>query len=98
MEFPFLKGFLSPPPYRSRPSVWDLKQFLAINDLAHYSPILLVKVDYGFINCQKFREIESGEREFEEMCVLIKIYKRLLLKANLLDVHAYIAGNLFEFA
>jgi hypothetical protein len=88
-EFPFLEGFLSVPPSGPHPSVWSLKQFIAINDPAEFPAIAALEVDYGFINCQTF----------EETCILMEIYKRLLLKADALELHeACLAGELFEFA
>jgi hypothetical protein len=88
-QFPFLEKFLSVPPSGPQPSVWSLKQFLAINDPIDFPPIPAVKVDYGFMNCENF----------EETCVLMEIYKRLLVKANPLELHdACLAGKLFEYA
>lgn len=70
-------------------SVWSLKKFLAIEQLAKYPPIPAVSFDDGLMSCETF----------EETCILMEIYKRLLLEANLLDLHkAYLAGRLFEFA
>jgi hypothetical protein len=87
--FPFLEEFLSVPPSGPQPSVWDLKQFIAINDPAEYPPIPALKVDYGFMNC----------RDFEETCILMEIYKRLLQDADPLELHrACLAGKLFVFA
>ena len=89
MGFPFLEKFLSVPPTGAFPSVWDLKQFVAIAKPAEFDPIPAVNVDYGFMNC----------RSFEETCTLMEIYKRLLSKANPLELHeACLAGRLFEFA
>ena len=89
LGFPFLEEFLSVPPSGPHPSVWDLKQFIAINNPAEYPPIPALQVDYGFMNCQTF----------EETCVLMEIYKRLLQKANPLELHkACLAGKLFVFA
>jgi len=35
----------------------------------------------------------------EETCILMELYKRLLMKANPLELHkACLAGKLFEFA
>ena len=88
-QLPFLEGFLSVPPAGPRPSVWDLKQFLEINNPRDYPPVPSVKVDYGFINC----------RSFEETCTLMEIYKEVLKTANPLALHqACIAGGLFQFA
>ncbi|CZR61330.1 uncharacterized protein PAC_11226 [Phialocephala subalpina] len=54
-----------------------------------YPPMPALEVDYGFMNC----------KTFEETCILMEIYKRLLEKANPLDLHqACLAGKLFEFA
>lgn len=87
--FPFLEGFLCIPPGGLRPSVWDLKQFIAINDPAEFPPSRTLEADYGFMNC----------KDFEETCFLLEIYKRLLQKANPLELHeACLAGKLFEFA
>lgn len=91
-EFPFLEAFLSIPPAGGPyPSVWRLKQFLEINDPAPEHPQIpaALQWDYGFGNCQTF----------EETCILMEIYKRLLQNANPLDLHgACLAGNLFAFA
>ena len=88
-RLPFLEGFLLAPPAGPRPSVWDLKQFLEVNDPMEYPPIPSISVDYGFINCRKF----------EETCILMEIYKKVLNSASPLDLHqACIAGNLFQFA
>lgn len=88
-DFPFLEAFLSIPPAGPHPSVWSLKQFLAIDDPAGYPPILALQWDYGFGNCQTF----------EETCILMEIYKRLLKDADPLDLHkACLVGKLFEFA
>ncbi|PGH14769.1 hypothetical protein AJ80_05813 [Polytolypa hystricis UAMH7299] len=89
MRFPFLEGFLSVPPAGPHPSVWSLKQFLAVEDPAAYPPIPAIQVDYGFRNC----------RTFEETCILMEVYKRLLLEADPLELHeACLDGQLFEFA
>lgn len=89
IKFPFLEEFLSVPPAGPWPSVWDLKQFVAIADPAEFLPSPAVQVDYGFMNC----------RTFEETCTLMEIYKRILGKANPLALHeACLAGKLFEFA
>ncbi|OCK75458.1 hypothetical protein K432DRAFT_429412, partial [Lepidopterella palustris CBS 459.81] len=88
-DFPFLEEFLSVPPSGPHPSVWDLKQFIAINDPVEYPPIPALLVDYGFMNCQTF----------EETCILMEIYKRILQKADPLELHkACLAGKLFVFA
>lgn len=88
-ELPFLEGFLSEPPAGARPSVWNLKQFLEINNPMDHPPINSVKVDYGFINC----------RTFEERCTLMEIYREVLKSASALALHgACIAGALFPFA
>jgi hypothetical protein len=87
--FTFLEAFFSAQPSRMQPSVWNLKQFLEINEPGQYPPISSVHVDYGFMNCQTF----------DETCILMEIYKRLLLKASPFDLQkACLAGNLFEFA
>ena len=89
LQFPCLEDFLSVPPIGPWPSVWSLKQFLAIADPADFPPSPAGRVDYGFMNC----------RTFEETCILMEIYKRLLDKANPLALHeACLAGKLFEFA
>ena len=89
LQFPHLETYLSVPPSGPQPSVWSLKQFLAVNSLADLPPCPAVNFDYGFINCQTF----------EEICILMEIYKRLLTKANPLELHkASLAGQLFEFA
>lgn len=86
--FPFPEGFFSVPPSGPHPSVWSSKQFIAINNQAEF-PIPTMQVNYGFLNC----------RNFEETCILREVYKRLLLKANPLELHeACLAGKLFEFA
>ena len=88
-RLPFLEGFLSMPPAGPRPSVWDLKQFLEINDPMDHPPVPSVNVDYGFINC----------RTFEETCILMEIYRKVLKTANPLALHqACVAGALFLFA
>ena len=88
-RLPFLEGFLSVPLAGPRPSVWDLKQFLEISDPMDHQPIPSVNVDYGFINCDTF----------EETCVSMKIYEKVLETADPLELHqACVAGNLFQFA
>ena len=88
-RLPFLEGFLSVPPEGPHPSVWDLKQFLEIRDPIDYPPIPSVNVDYGFMNC----------RTFEETCILMEIYRKVLETANPLQLHrACVAGDLFQFA
>lgn len=67
-DFPFLEAFLSIPHVGPYPSVWSLKQFIAINDPAEHPPIPALQCDYRFANCQTF----------EETCILMEIYKRLL--------------------
>lgn len=92
-DLPFLEAFLSIPfavggPY---PSVWRLKQFVAIGDPAEHPPIAALQWDYGFGNCQTF----------EEVCILMEIYKRLLQHRDVdpLELHkACLAGKLFAFA
>lgn len=87
--FPFLERFLSVPPFGPHPSVRSLKQFIVINNPTEFPPNRTLEVDYGFMNCQTF----------EEICILMEIYKRLLQKANPLELHeACLAGGLFEFA
>ena len=87
-NLPFLGGFLSVPPPSPRPSVWDLKQFLEINNPMDHPPIPSVNVDYGFVNC----------RTFEETCILMEVYRKVLETANLLELHqACVAGDLFQF-
>ena len=89
MDFPFLEEFLSIPPTGPWPSVWDLKQFVAVADPAKFPPIPPIQVGYGFMNCCTF----------EETCTLMEVYKRLLRKASPLALHeACLAGKLFEFA
>ena len=88
-RLPFLEGFLSVPLAGPRPSVWDLKQFLEISDPMDRPPIPSVYADYGFFNC----------RTFEETCILMEIYGRVLKTANPLELHqACVAGDLFQFA
>ncbi|KAM0161986.1 hypothetical protein ACHAPG_002003 [Botrytis cinerea] len=88
-RFGFLEQFLSVPPSGSQPSIWSLKQFVAIDNPAEFLPSRTLEVDYGFINCQTF----------EEICILLEIYKRLLKVANPLALHeACLDGRLFEFA
>jgi hypothetical protein len=88
-ELPFVREYLSHPPSNINFSVWDLKQFLEINDYTKYPPIEPVRVDYGFLNCQGF----------EEICTLAEIYKRLLRAANPLELHEACKENrLFELA
>jgi hypothetical protein len=88
-QFPFLEEFLSVPPSGPQPSVWSLKQFIAIENPMDSPPIPALTFDYGFMNCGSF----------EETCILMEIYKRLLLKVNPLELHeACLAGRLFEFA
>ena len=88
-ELLFLEGFLSAPPAGPRPSVWDLKRFLEINDPMDHPPIRAVNIDYGFFNC----------RTFEETCTLVEIYGKVLETANPLELHqACVAGELFQFA
>lgn len=95
-DFPFLEAFLSIPPAvvggPPYPSVWKLKQFVAIGDpAAGHPPIAAPQCDYGFGNCQTF----------EEVCILMEIYKRLLQHENVdpLELHkACLAGKLFAFA
>lgn len=87
-QLPFLEAFLSVPPTGPRPSVWHLKQFLEIDDPTDYPPVLSVQVDYGFMNCHNF----------EELCTLMEIYRKVLTSANPMELHqACVAGNLFQF-
>jgi len=89
LQFQFLEKFLSVPADGPQPSVWSLKQFLEINQPGEFPPIPAVYADYGFMNCGTL----------EETCILMEIYKRLLLKASPLDLHqASVEGKLFEFA
>ncbi|KAL8797118.1 MAG: hypothetical protein Q9195_000585 [Heterodermia aff. obscurata] len=86
---PFLEGFLSVPPAGPHPSVWSLKQFLEIDDPMDHPPVPSVNVDYGFMNCHTF----------EDTCILMEIYKKILKTASPLDLHqACVAGDLFRFA
>jgi hypothetical protein len=86
---PIVREYLGRQPSNINPSVWDLKQFLEINDYAKYPPVDPVRVDYGFLNCQ----------EFEETCTLAEIYKRLLRVVHPLELHkACIEHRLFELA
>ncbi|ORX98686.1 hypothetical protein BCR34DRAFT_593143 [Clohesyomyces aquaticus] len=87
-QLPHLEAFLSVPPSGPRPSVWDLKQFLEIGDPASYPPISAVGCDYGFFNCVNF----------EDTCMLVEIYGRVLERVDLMELHkACIGGRLFEF-
>lgn len=89
LRFPYLETYLSVPPSGLQPSVWSLKQFLAVNSPADFPPCRAVNFDYGFRNCQTF----------EEICILMEIYRRLLTKVNPLELYkACLAGQLFEFA
>ncbi|KAN0103482.1 hypothetical protein V8E51_011795 [Hyaloscypha variabilis] len=54
--FPSLEKFLSVSPSAPQPSVWSLKQFLAISEPAMYPPIPAVSIDCGFMNCETFEE------------------------------------------
>ncbi|KAF1978035.1 hypothetical protein BU23DRAFT_577533 [Bimuria novae-zelandiae CBS 107.79] len=89
-RLPFLEEFLSVPPAGPRPSVWDLKQFLEINDPIEYPPIAAVAVDYWVhINCQTF----------EETCTLMEIYRKILEFATPLELHQVcLFGRLYELA
>lgn len=88
-RLPYLEAFLSVPPNGPRPSVWDLKQFIEINEPVEHPPILPVAVDYGFFNC----------KTSEETYVLMEIYRRVLASANPLELHeACISGRLYDFA
>lgn len=69
-DFSYPEAFLSIPPAGLYPSVWSLKQFVAINDPIEHPPIPALQWDYGFGNCQTF----------EYTCILMEIYKRLLQK------------------
>lgn len=89
LDFPFLESFLSAPLSGMRP-VWDLKQFITINQPYEFPPIQAVEVYFGFGNC----------RTFEETCILMEIYKKVLLTADLdpLKLHdACLVGELFKF-
>jgi hypothetical protein len=89
MDFAFLEKFLSASPTGPWPSVWSLKQFVAIANPVEFAPVPSVEVDYGFMNC----------RTPEETFTLMEIYKRLLGKANPLALHETCLSNkLFEFA
>jgi hypothetical protein len=86
---PFLETFLSVPPSGPHPRVWSLKQFLEIDNPVDRPAIPGIQVDYSFRNC----------RDFEETCILSEVYKRLLSKADPLELHeACLAGRSFEFA
>ena len=88
-KLPYLEDFLSVPPAGPRPSVWDLKQFLEISDPMNHPPAPSVKADYEFINCDTF----------EETCILMEIYGKVLETANPMKLHqACVAGDLFQFA
>jgi hypothetical protein len=88
-RLPHLESFFSVPPSGPHPSVWDLKQFLENEDPATYPPILAISCDYGFINCNTL----------EDTCTLVEIYKRVLERADPMDLHrACVIGRLFEFA
>ena len=88
-RLPFLEGFLSAPPAGPHSSVWNLKQFLEISDPKDHPPVPSVNYDYGFINC----------RTFQETCILMEIYGKVLKTANPLELHqACVAGDLFRFA
>ena len=88
-SLPFLEGFLSVPPTGPHPSVWSLKRFLEINNPIDRPPFPSVSVDYGFINCHTF----------EDICILMEIYREVLRTANPLELHqACVAGDLFQFA
>ncbi|KAI4217542.1 MAG: hypothetical protein LQ351_000137 [Letrouitia transgressa] len=85
----FLEVFLSVPPAGPHPSVWNLKQFLEINDPIDYPPVPSVNIDYGFVNCHTF----------EDTCILIEIYRKVLETASPLALHrACLVGELFQFA
>jgi hypothetical protein len=88
-RFPFLEAFLSVPYREPHPSVWSLKQSLEVDNPGKYPLHPAVNVDYGFINCQTF----------EETCILMALYRRLVCVANPLELHkACLAGESFEFA
>ncbi|KAI9044531.1 nucleic acid/nucleotide deaminase domain-containing protein [Aspergillus affinis] len=85
---PCLEAFLSVPRRYSQ-SIWLLKQFIAIDKPAESPPCREVEDDYGFKNCQSIAETR----------ILMEIYKKLLLKADPLEIHdACHRGRLFEFA
>lgn len=89
LDFPFLGKFLSVPAGGLQPSVWSLKQFIAINSPADHEPNSAMDIDYGLLDC----------RTLEDTCILMEIYKRLLVKAGPLDRHqACLEGRLFESA
>ena len=77
LQFPFLEEFLSVPSHGPQPSVWFLKQFIAINNPVEHPPMPAVYVDYRFMNC----------KALGVTCILMEIYKRLLLKTTPLDLH-----------
>jgi hypothetical protein len=84
-----LRNFLGVPPESPRPSVWSLKQFVAVDNPAEFPPCRTLEADYGFMNCQSFAET----------CLLLEIYKKLLVSADPLKLHeACLNGELFEFA
>ena len=88
-KLPLLEGFLSVPPHGRRPSIWDLKQFLEINNPMEQPPLPSVKNEYGFVNC----------RTLEETCILMEVYRKVLQTVNPLKLHrACVAGDLFQFA
>ena len=83
-----IERFLSVPPVGPHLSVWNLKQFLEINDPMDHLLILSVNVDYGFISC----------RTFEETCTLIEIYRKVRKTVNPLELHqTCVAGDSFQF-
>lgn len=88
-KLPLVREYLSNPPRDIDLSVWNLRQFLEINQYSTHPPIESVKVDYGFLNCQNF----------EEICTLAELYKRLFSVASPLEVHeACLKNRLFELA
>ncbi|KAG8528680.1 uncharacterized protein KY384_006367 [Bacidia gigantensis] len=75
-RIPLLESFLSVPSAGPRPFVWDLKQFLEINDPMDHPPILSVNIDYEVVKC----------RSFEDTCTLMEIYGQVLNTANPLEL------------
>lgn len=84
-ELPFLESFLN----GIRPSIWDLKWFLEINDPIDYALTPPSSVDYGFINCSNF----------EDTCILLEIYGKILKNTNPVALQlACETGKLYEYA
>lgn len=86
-QFRHLDTFLGQPWCGPRKSIWDLQVFLSDEGtIAAPNPVL---IDYGFINCNGFREVTE----------LKSVYKSILQLSDPLDLHdACIHGRLFEFA